>query len=372
MNIAITLLSATSYGSITYLTHLIPALIDLDKTNQYHIFISKENRARCEREQSNFHFHVYRGNSQSSLRRFLWEQLVLPVKLKKHDIDVLFTAKNINSLLACCKTIISIRNMQPLCYKEYTNNLLLTFSSALRSFLTKASIRKADRIIAVSNAVKDHLVHRFSESQERIDVVYNGNPIAGASGVHHHPRRPPFLLTASKFVSYANQLSLVKGYHAALRRNGDLPSLHMAGGVLDKAYYVKVKKYISDKGLEKKIKLLGLLSHEEMIQSYHEADAFLYPSTLEACPHTLIEAMACGLPIGTTNSPPMPEICKDAAIYFHPYDINDIADKIHLISSDHTLRQMLKNKTLHRCRFFDWNKTAGQLVDVFTEVCRDG
>lgn len=370
MNVAITLLSATSYGSITYLTHLVPALARLDKTNQYHIFISKDNLSKCKRDQSNFHFHVYRGNNGSSLERFLWEQLVLPGKLKKYEIDVLFTAKNANVLAASCKTVISIRNMQPLCYSEYDNSFLLTLSSALRALLTRASIHKADRIIAVSKAVREHLENRFPKTKSRIDVLYNGNPIKERLCSCSESREASFLLTASKFVSYANQLSLVKGYNVALRQDGSLPTLYVAGGILDKTYYAKVKEYITNNKFEEKVRLLGLVTHERMIELYQEADAFLYPSTLEACPHTLIEAMACGLPIGASNSPPVPEICTDAAVYFHPYDIDEIAEKIHSVSKDENLRQELRHNAEHRCQFFDWNKTSAELVGVFEKLGR--
>ena len=148
----------------------------------------------------------------------------------------------------------------------------------------------------------------------------------------------------------------------------DLPPLYLAGGVLDKIYYRKIKNFINANKLTKKIKFLGLIPHESLVKLYSRATAFLFPSTLEACPQTLIEAMACGVPIAASNVPPMPEICENAAIYFDPFDKNDIAEKINLIITDENLQSRLKKTSLERAHFFDWEKTALNLIKVFHKV----
>jgi glycosyltransferase involved in cell wall biosynthesis len=234
--------------------------------------------------------------------------------------------------------------------------------------LAKSSIRRADGVIAVSRFVKDYVEQIIAGLDGKVDVIYNGNPVEGSTAANVAKSEVPFLLSASKFVAYANQLNLLDGYATLVRTNKSVPSLWLAGGVLDKKYFRKVQSLIVEKGLTEKVKLLGLVSHERMMQLYAGASAFLFPSTLEACPQTLIEAMAFGLPVAASNSPPMPEICRDAAIYFNPQQPDDIAEKIGMLVTNQTLKENLSEKALARCTFFNWDKTASELVKVFQKV----
>ena len=369
MKIAISTLSGVSYGGTTYFSNLIPALAKVDKYNKYHVFTHSGSDLSETINQENFFFHEYSAKPCSAFIRLFREQLILPMELKKRKIDIMFTAKNANIIFAPCKTIISIRNMEPLCYKNYENQWILNVFSWLRRKFTLISINNADRIIAVSQSVKNYLENLRPGIGDKVNIIYNGNPVTKKSlnkNVYNKP--PPFILSASKFVAYANQLNLIEGYALLYEKNKDLPPLWLAGGILDKVYFEKIKKVITKRNITDKIKFLGLIPHEHLIELCSQAHAFIYPSTLESCPQTLIEAMACGVPIASSNVPPMPEICETAAIYFDPYDKNDIAEKIDSILFDESLRKRLRKTALERSRFFDWGKTAADLVKVFEMV----
>ena len=129
-----------------------------------------------------------------------------------------------------------------------------------------------------------------------------------------------------------------------------------------------MRKTITENGLTGKVRILGHIEREELLRLYRRAAAFIFPSVLEAGPQTLVEAMACGVPIAASNIEPMPEICQEEAVYFKPFDKNDIADKIDLLLSNASLRQRLKESSLLRCRFFDWDKKAMETIKVFQKV----
>jgi glycosyltransferase involved in cell wall biosynthesis len=370
MKIAISVLSGISYGGLTYFKNFIPALAKVDKTNEYHIFVQKGNSLSSMINQANFLFHECQFNTQSGFMRHFWEQLIFPAELRKRKIDIIFTAKNANILLAPCKTVISIQNMEPLCYNRYKNDWRLDVFSMLRGILTRISIKRADRVIAVSQYTKEYLERFFPGANVKLDVIYNGNPIT------HKTLKPDayrdkssFLLTASKFVTYANQLNLIKGYSLLCQERKDILSLWLVGGIHDVTYFRKIVTLIKEKGLTEKVKILDFIPHERLMELYSRAFAFVFPSTLEACPQTLIEAMACGVPIATSNVSPMPEICQDAAIYFDPFDKEDIARKINMLLTDCNLRKRLRERSLVRCQFFDWEKTAIETVRSFKKVC---
>ena len=96
MKIAMTLLSGIGYGGVTYFNNLIPALGVVDRENEYHLFVPQGHSLITRMYKENFIFHECIKNNQSALKRFLWEQLILPFKLKEYKVDVLFTEKNLN------------------------------------------------------------------------------------------------------------------------------------------------------------------------------------------------------------------------------------------------------------------------------------
>ena len=229
MKIAITLLSGVGYGGITYFRNLIPALAKVDKVNEYHIFVHRNGALSFTINQENFHFHICTVDTRSRIVRLIWEQFVLPRQLEKKKVDVLFTAKNANIFLATCKTIISIRNMEPFHYKKYDNHWRLDIGSWARARITKASIKRADRIIAVSQSTGNYLLGLFPEIGHKLNVIYNGNPVnGGCLSADIHRETSQFLLSASKFVAYANQLNLIEGYAVLNKKKENLPPLWLA------------------------------------------------------------------------------------------------------------------------------------------------
>lgn len=369
MRIAITGLSAVKYGAVVYLKNLLHYLAMADRVNEYHICVRKDYPSDLMVRQSNFIYQKCPLYTKFVPLRFFWEQLVLPVKSRVNRIDVIYTAKNINILLADCKTIIAIKNMEPFRYKNYTNQWILNMASWARKLLTIVSIKKANKVIVASNAAKAYLESILPNVREKVEVIYNGNPLGEVPVKVNIPDESlPFLLSASKFVAYANQLNLIEGYALLNKATDNVPQLWMAGGVLDKVYYEKVQKAIVQNNLTKKVRILGMVSHEELVSLYSKALGFVFPSTLEVCPHTLLEAMACGVPMAVSKTEPMPEICEDAAIYFDPFDKYDIAEKIGTILTNSEMRGRLKGAAIKRSVFFDWTNIAGRLVKVFEEV----
>ena len=389
MKIAMSLLSGVGYGGRTYFENFIPALVERDGTNEYHLFVPRGHDLMSRIASPRVIFHECMGARTSSIQRFLWEQIVLPRRLKQLDIDCMFTAKSMNIFFAPCKMIIASRNLEPFFYKEYENDWRLNVVLWVKRQLHIWSLKTADAVVAVSRAVKDRLIELFPRVTERVTVVYNGNPVTppvileGAKatdriqdkGLDSIATASPslqndnsFILTASKFVAYANQLNLLKAYRLLCDRHGAVPALWFAGGTHDKMYFAKCGDFVKENGLEKKVRFLGLVSQQELFELYCRARLFVFPSTLESCPHTLIEAMACGAPIVASATPPMPEICADAALYFDPHDPQDIAQSIESVLWRDAERVRLSQAATARAHVFTWERTADEMVQVFEKV----
>ncbi len=365
MRIALSLLSGVSYGGVTYFNNLLPELVNTDRDHEYHFFVSGGNPLKESLESENVIFHEVLKTNESGLKRFLYEQLILPFQLRKRGIDIVFTAKNMNIFFARCKTVIAIRNVEPFVYKDYKNSRKLNTLSWLKWQLTRVSVRKADKIVAVSRGVKSRLEEHFPKMIDKVHVIYNGNP------VHVPPTvgdRGDYILSASKFVAYANQLSLIKGYAELVARRPDVPSLWFAGGVHDQSYFDSVMAAVQENGLDTKVRFLGLVPQKELFEMYAKARAFVFPSTLEACPHTLIEVMSCGTPIATSTHQPMPEICEKGAVYFEAFDPSSISQALERVIFDEGVRDEITAAASARHPYFTYARTAEGMNDLFSQL----
>ncbi|MBI4142355.1 glycosyltransferase family 4 protein [Candidatus Uhrbacteria bacterium] len=368
MRIALTLLSGLGYGGATYFRNVLPALADVDVQNEYHCFVPEGHPLMAGLRQPNVVFHEVMRSQTSALERLRYEQIALPRELRRLRADLLYTAKNIAVFRAPCPQVIAIRNMEPFRYREFENAWRLDAQSRIKWELTKRSINLAAGIVAVSQAVRDAIIERFPNATGKVSVVYNGNPIGQVFSVRGQVSAQSYLLTASKFVAYANQLALVEGYARLVAKRSDVPTLWFAGGIHDQRYYDRVRDRVAVLGLGDRVRFLGLVPQGKLHDLMRYSTAFLFPSMLESCPHTLLEAMACGVPIATSDVPPMPEICGDAAIYFNPRNAEEIATTIAHVFDDAALCERLVAAGSERVKQFTWEKTACGLLEAFTHI----
>lgn len=379
MKIAITTLSFKAYGGATYLKKLLPALAALDKDNQYFILVAPSKLATYQVVQDNFYFIPCPVGDKSALLRMLWEQFVLPFKLKSLSVDLIYTANNVGLFFANTKVVVAVRNMEPFCFSNYKNHWRLNVRSAFLNLLSRWSLKRATRVIAVSNFVKEFVINKYKTKPDKVKLVYHGGPnrnkaeqTSEKSNLAKFNLKPTFIFSASKFIAYANQLNLLQSYYLLKQQRMDLPQLVLAGGIADKKYYQQVMDFILAKGLTADIVLLGLVDAETMTYLYQTCQLFVYPTTLEACPNTLLEAMSYGCVIATSNLGPMPEIANEAALYFEPDNPQGIAEKINLALSDQSVRAKLRQTALQRVKDFNWTKTAWETKQVFEGINKNG
>ncbi len=118
----------------------------------------------------------------------------------------------------------------------------------------------------------------------------------------------------------------------------------------------------------KYVEYLGRISDEDMKKVYKDATAFVFPSLIEGFGLPGLEAMAVGLPVIAAKSSCLPEIYEEAALYFDPYDINDLVAKIKSVLSDDSLRKDLVKKGLAQVKKYSWAKMAKQTWEIYQNV----
>lgn len=370
MKVGILALSAKAYGGDTYFRSSLPWLDRLGGDGEYYVF-TRDNRysslpltfGRVRLVDCGTHI------GDSPLRRLVWEQAVLPRLVREAKADVLYTANNLGVLAAPCPNVIAIRNMEPLAAGVAGLPVRLRTRLRLLRALTKVSIRRAARIIAVSGFVRDFL-SGLGVPARKIRLVYHGVDVADTPrgpGTVREASAEGFLFSAGKFVRYANLGTLIHGYRA-MRGMGVGQPLLIAGGAWDTKYELEVRRLVTTLGLAENVRFLGYVSHERMLELLSSCELFIFPSTLEACPFTLLEAMACGAPILSSRAAPMPEFAGAAAGYFDPLNSEDLAERaVALLARPEDLGR-LGQEARRRAQGYGWDRSVRSLVDVLRET----
>jgi glycosyltransferase involved in cell wall biosynthesis len=376
MQIAILGLTATSYGSLTYLKNFLPHLARLDPFQHYEVFLPSANDRELDVRQANFRIHSPRWAPQCGTLRVLWEQLVLPWILRAQRVEAIYTTHNMAILLSPIPSIILLQNVEPFFAGQFPNPLHLRARLWLLRMMTEISLRRSRRIIAISEWEKEFLVERFHLPPDKIMVSYPGvtegfrppTPGSAASLREHLGLEPPYILSVTRLAGYGNLLNLAKAYVSLVKAGKVAMPLVIPGGVWDSQYIGRVKRLLTVEGCTDQVRFLGYVPHRHMPLLFGHATCFVFPSLLEACGTVLMEALACGTPIVCCRRRPMTDICGDAAVFFEGQDPNDIADKMFEVLSDPALRAALSRRAVARATQFSWRQGAENVLQVFAQL----
>jgi len=380
MRIAINGISARYGGGAAYLANLLEHLSLIDRENEYFVFTSPEKQESLAliADAPNFNIIVPGFPGKAVIRRAIWEQLILPVLMKRYGIDVLFSPGGIAPAIMTrfCKRVNLAQNMAP-----FSDELLSSYPFGMRKlrFLILQKLypffaARADANIFISKAGRDAL-HRLAKlDEEKSEVIYHGRDeifqpvsrdIAENFVQEHYGISGGFVLYVSNVARYKKQLEVVKAYHIIRKRGAKINKLTLAGIMVEPSYYRQVLALADRLGIRDEIIYPGRVPQVHLPYLYSAASVFVFASICENCPNILIEAMACGAPIVSSNVEPMPEICRNAALYFDPREPTDIANKIHQVLTDETLRQVLIRNAQENVKQFSWKRTAQRTLEVF-------
>lgn len=251
-----------------------------------------------------------------------------------------------------------------------------TFPPRLRSYLNKIvprSIERADRILADSEATRRDLLEIFNAPPDKVFVLYSGvddrfypvnDPILTKRTLDHYGLSGrPYIFTAGTIQPRKNYDRLVD---AICRLNQ--PDLHLAiageKGWLDAPLYDRIKEL----GMTARVHFLGFVPDEDLPVLYSNAQVFALPSLYEGFGLPPLEAMACGVPVVTSNRSSLPEVVGDAGLLVDPYDVDDIAGALERALNDSSLRNTLINKAQLRVQKFSWVSAARQLLTHYAAL----
>ena len=232
-------------------------------------------------------------------------------------------------------------------------------------------VKKAKRIIAVSQTTKDDLVQHLGIPEERISVIYEG--------IDHRLFKPtsrrlvdyPYLLFVGLEHPRKNLARVLKAFSRlkSQRRFKDLKLLKVgkAGGP-EAEFRKHTLQVINELNIPRDVVFTGYVAEEDLPAYYSGAECFILPSLYEGFGLPPLEAMACGCPVIVSNRASLPEVTGEAAIKVDPFDTYGIARALQEVLTDGHLKQELISKGLKHARRFSWEKAARETIEVYQSV----
>jgi len=293
--------------------------------------------------------------------RFIWNTFSYPLQARKFDLLISPTTHG-SFLLK--NQIITIHDLLSLRYKNISAHQRIYFKYLLPSLIKRASI-----IIAVSQNTKKDIIHFFNCPEDKVQVIHNGYDDAAYFRIEENKQLinkaynvNNYLLAVGPTYPHKNFEKLIMAYSTLSSANKKQHPLVIAGG---KDKYVKsLKQFVESMGLQNDVYFIGYVPLELMPSLYREAFALVFPSLYEGFGIPLLEAMACGCPVITSNTSSMPEVCGDAAMYFNPNDEVSIKLSLQALINDEQLRRGFIEKGIIQAESFSWKKMAQSFNDI--------
>jgi glycosyltransferase involved in cell wall biosynthesis len=305
----------------------------------------------------------------SGARAHIWEQTVLPLRTRGH---LLWSPSNTGPL-AVRRQVVTIHDVVPLDHPEWLNSRF----AAWYRFLTPKLARRVARVITVSEFTKSRLLETTGIADEKVVVVPLGVDarFGPQSSVDVESAIQQLGLPTSRYVLSLGSLEprknlgrLLRAWEVIYRRLPEDVWLVVSGAKGKSLVFQDVPEL---KALPPRVFLTGHVPDELLPALYAGAMAFAYLSVYEGFGLPPLEAMASGTPTLVGNRASLPEVVGDAAVQVDPFDIEAIADGLHRLIEDSSLRAVLREKGLERSGQFNWDKTAEQTWRVLTEAAED-
>jgi glycosyltransferase involved in cell wall biosynthesis len=252
---------------------------------------------------------------------------------------------------------------------------------AVRRMVLPDSLRRLDRIIAVSEWVKQELVELARIKESLIEVVPNGSEHSSFHPIPNNETseeilvqpfsfRRPYILYVSRIDHpVKNHIRLIKAFGIFKERTGYPHRLVLAGKDSNNA--AKVKAAAGRSAWRGDIFFTGHFPQESLPELYSGADFVVFPSMYEGFGQGVLEAMALGIPAACARAASLPETAEHAALYFDPRDPEDMADRMVSLACDRSLHDECRSLGLERAQAFSWDRCAERTLEIIQETARD-
>ena len=342
----------------------------MDTKNEYFVFVAP-GEDRCLEDSKNVHIIEIGGNFYP-----LWEQFTLPRAAKELDLDILHCTSNTAPIKCKIPLILTLHDIIFLEPRDKNNKSLYQNMGWLyRRLVVPKILKKCKKIITVSNFEKQNIMTKLGIPEERMAMIYNGynewfKPLRDVADIYQsYIEKPGYFFFLGNTDPKKNTERTLIAYSKYLEKSTIKRKLLMAD--LDKAYLDGIIERNHIENIREQIVMPGYIVNSDLPYIYNSAFAFLYTSLRESFGIPLLEAMACGTPVITSNTSSMPEIAGNDAILINPENPDEITEKMLRLETDEEYYNAQKDIGLKRAELFSWRKTAEQLLKLYETVYKE-
>jgi glycosyltransferase involved in cell wall biosynthesis len=367
MRIAIDARKLHDFGIGTYIRNILLGLSRLDRDSEYIVLCRAEDLDQVGGLGANF-----RAVIESARPYSLGEQIRIPLSLVRERAHLFHEPHYVLPAATRCRAVVTIHDCIHLMFPQYLPGSLAHFYARASMW---TAVRRADRILTVSQASKRDILRFFDVAPEKVAVIYNAiderflaPPDAARMDLirQRYQLSHPFLLYAGNIKPHKNLERLIDAFGRV--RAGGLGDLHLIIIGDELSRYPALRQAVHRHRLDKVVRFLGFQSHDKLVAFYHLARVFVFPSLYEGFGLPPLEAMACGTPVVTSSLSSLPEVAGGAALLVDPYDPTSIAEGIRRAVEDESLREDLRQRGLARARDFSWAQSVGAIHRIYMEV----
>lgn len=364
-----TIIRKENTGTGYYIINLINGLQKVDKVNQYYIFVD-ENAISDFINFKNSNIEIINKKFKNRFFRIFWQLFLLPLNLRKLDIKVLHSTNYITPLFKLgVKTIVTIHDLTVIIFPGKHSVLKRLFYNIFIPFF----IRKSDKIITVSSNSKNDIIKHFKGIGEKISVTYESYPEYFNNKIDENEcfRILKKYNIKKDFILFVGMIEPRKNIIAILKALIDLDKeINLDLVIVGKKgwHYKDISAFMTNKsyGLNNDIIFTGYVPENEIKNIYQSAYIFVYPSIYEGFGLPPLQAMACGVPVITSNTSSLPEVVGEAAIKIDPNNLKELTNSIRQLATDSKLRNELVKKGLRQVKKFKLEEVAEKTLDIYS------
>jgi glycosyltransferase involved in cell wall biosynthesis len=365
-------------GSGQYLKYLLPALLELDDSLEISLISPKPFNPKPETPPSNLKFQVMPTplpNQASNLAKVWFEQITFPRACRKLGVEIAHVPYFGSPLSPTVPTVVTIHDLIPMMLPEYRAGLLLR----LYTSLVAAAAPQAKIILADSEASKRDILQKLGVSSEQVRVVYlapaphfqpaqTWQQIVDIKRKYHLPEN--FVLYLGGYDTRKNVSALLHAFTWVSATLGDQYPLVLAGCLpqTDTAFFPDPLRIARELGIAEYVVTPGWIAEEDKPLLYSAATVFVYPSRYEGFGLPVLEAMACGTPVVTTNAASIPELAGPAAFQLDPNDTKHMAAPIIRLCTEESSNDEMIERGFAQVEKFSWEKTAAETLQAYREA----
>lgn len=384
MQILINAASAHMGGSVTYLQNVLEWLPEQRVVDRTVVYVP-EATVEALPDRKTIDVRSYPYDSTQGLPRLFFDQFEIPRIAWREEADILFSATGFGSFWSPAGQVLLVRNMKyfdPRFQERYRSLGRSFLKTRLRRWHSVLSIRAADAVLFPTQAMEETVGRHVSLNDKPTRALHYGYDRSDFTTTHgaddpmpdvlrpHVTGDGPLLLNVSTYAVHKNLETLIEALPRLLDHYPNLTLITTTSReqTSDTDEYDSLKDRAAALGVMDAWVELGYVSHGDLPSVYRAADAYAFPSFTESFGHSMVEAMACGLPVVAADTPVNREVCAEAGVYFAPFNPTDCARSVRDVLDDPSRRADKEKAAVQRAKHFSWEQYSEELGQVFRQV----